>query len=83
MPTNLFFTTNTHFYHRRLAEMRGFADITAMNEALVEMRNAVVAKNDRVYHLGDVSLGKPDETAELLARLNGVIYLVKGNQVVA
>jgi calcineurin-like phosphoesterase family protein len=72
MPTNLFFTADTHFFHRRLAEMRGFADISAMNEALVEEWNAVVAKNDRVYHLGDVALGNPTAmTNEVLCKVIG------------
>lgn len=83
MPDRVFFTADSHFFHKLLVQRRGFESVDAMNEALVERWNAVVSKGDRVYHLGDVSLGKPDETAEVLNRLNGQVYLVRGNHDVA
>jgi calcineurin-like phosphoesterase family protein len=50
-----------------------------MNETMIERWNSRVKKGDRVYHLGDVALGRPSEAAEILARLNGQIFLVRGN----
>jgi calcineurin-like phosphoesterase family protein len=50
-----------------------------MTEELVKSWNEVVDVNDDVYHLGDVSLGNADKTHEILQRLNGKIYLIKGN----
>jgi calcineurin-like phosphoesterase family protein len=79
MAEQVFFTADTHFFHRLATKLRNFASIEEMNETLVERWNSVVSCGDRVYHLGDVSLGKPEETADLLARLNGQIYLVRGN----
>ncbi len=35
--------------------------------------------NDKVYHLGDVGLGSPENLKEVLSQLNGKIYLIKGN----
>ena len=58
---------------------RGFASVEDMNEVLIERWNMVVKPGDRVYHLGDFSLGRPDETVDVLKRLNGQIYLVRGN----
>jgi calcineurin-like phosphoesterase family protein len=75
----VFFTADTHFSHPLVQRKRGFASIWEMNETLIERWNAVVSKGDRVYHLGDVSLGRLEETEAVLKRLNGQIYLVKGN----
>jgi calcineurin-like phosphoesterase family protein len=50
-----------------------------MNEALIREWNSVVGANDTVYHLGDVSILRPERTCEILERLNGKIFLVRGN----
>jgi calcineurin-like phosphoesterase family protein len=79
MTSSLFFTSDTHFFHSLAARLRGFSAVEKMNSHLVEQWNSRVKKGDRVYHLGDVSLGTPEETADLLKSLNGQIFLVKGN----
>jgi calcineurin-like phosphoesterase family protein len=76
---NIFYTADTHFGHPLLQRKRGFATVEEMDESLIENWNSVVGKADRVYHLGDVSLAKPERTAEILKRLNGQIFLIKGN----
>jgi calcineurin-like phosphoesterase family protein len=78
---NIFFTADHHFGHRGIIEYasRPFSNPEEMDEHLIEQWNAVVGKNDRVYHLGDVSFRKPDATHEILSRLHGIKYLVKGN----
>ena len=50
-----------------------------MNEGLIHNWNMVVGKDDTVFHLGDVSFGNREETEKVLARLNGHLFLVKGN----
>lgn len=50
-----------------------------MNEALVANHNAVVAKDDTVYWLGDISFTNHENTEAILARMNGKKFLVKGN----
>lgn len=50
-----------------------------MNEELIKNWNALISDDDEVYHLGDVSLGSPEKTKEILYRLNGKIYLINGN----
>ena len=79
--SNVFFTADTHFNHARLAEKARpmFRDMDEMNEEMVRRWNAVVGAGDRVYHLGDVALGKPVDLLPILERLNGQIYLVRGN----
>lgn len=79
MSHNIFFTSDTHFFHEQdfLYKPRGFESYEEMNEAIVERWNSVVMPNDLVYHLGDVVMSHYDVT--LLSRLNGTIYLIRGN----
>ncbi len=79
MASRVWFTSDHHFFHERLAKCRDFDTVDQMNAELVYRWNNCVRPGDRVYHLGDVSLGTHQETAELLPRLRGEIYLVRGN----
>lgn len=78
-----FFTSDTHFFHKNILKYnpktRPWANVEEMNEALVEAWNSTVSKGDVVYHLGDFSFGRPEETEKILERLNGTIRLVRGN----
>ncbi|MCA9534063.1 MAG: metallophosphoesterase family protein [Polyangiales bacterium] len=78
---NTFFTSDTHFGHKRICELAGrpFANVKAMDEALVRNWNATVGADDQVFHLGDFSFHGADATRALLARLNGHVRLVTGN----
>ena len=74
------FTSDTHFGHSSAAHHRGFTgDVAAMNDALIHSWNHVVRPNDTVYHLGDLSFMRPEETAKIVRSLNGSIKLVPGN----
>lgn len=81
MQPNIFFTADHHFGHANIIKFseRPFESMEEMNEELIKRWNEKIAKDDMVYHLGDVSLGKPDFTKEILERLNGKIHLIKGN----
>ena len=46
---------------------------------MIERWNEVVKPNDIVHHLGDLSFNNSVETYKLIQRLNGRIYLIKGN----
>lgn len=75
------FTADTHFGHSNIIKYcaRPFADAGAMTASLVERWNAVVAKEDTVYHLGDFSFYDPARSAEVLSSLNGKKILILGN----
>lgn len=75
-----FFTADTHFGDHRTINIhrRPFADVAAMDDAIVTGWNAVVRPQDEVWHLGDVARRSGD-VAALLARLNGRKHLVRGN----
>ena len=60
-------------------DKRGFADVTEMNEYMIEKWNNKVTKSDTVVILGDLSLGKATETNELVHRLKGKLCLITGN----
>lgn len=75
-----YFTSDTHFQHRMCAtKMRGFASVEEHDEALITAWNSVIGQKDLVYHLGDVALGDKQGARKILDRLNGRIYLVRGN----
>lgn len=75
----VFFTSDTHFGHKFVSELRGFSDVEEMNEALVLRWNAMVGPEDTVYHLGDAVMGGFDKNSHYIGRLNGHKILVCGN----
>lgn len=50
-----------------------------MNQRLIDNWNAVVGKNDLVYHLGDFGFGTVEELRRIRKSLNGTIEIVRGN----
>lgn len=82
MRTNdIFFTSDSHFSHANIINLckRPFKDVNEMNEALIEKWNAKVKPNNEVYHLGDFAYRSGPELEDIVNRLNGRIYLIKGN----
>ena len=80
--TMRYYIADLHFYHDALNEYmdkRGFASVEEMNEHIIAKWNAKVRKNDEVIILGDVSMGNPEQTTELLKRLKGKLFLIEGN----
>lgn len=82
---NIFVISDTHFGHANMlnfqrkdgSPLRVFKDVSHMNEILVQNWNSVVRNQDKVYHLGDITMHKQD--IEILGRLNGHKRLVRGN----
>lgn len=76
-----YITSDTHFGHANIIKycQRPFASVEEMDETLISNWNSVVKPADCVYHLGDFSLGKAENVAKYLARLQGRIVLVRGN----
>ena len=89
MPTNLWFISDTHFFHRNMVEKFTEADGTRVrpefssveecDTAMAERWNAVVKPGDKVYHLGDVSFKDGEKLLTLVTSLNGRKRLVLGN----
>ena len=77
--SEIFFIGCTHFDHARIIDIahRPFADVDAMNEALIERWNNTVTDRDTVYHLGD--FGWRAQSPDFLGRLRGQIIRLQGN----
>ena len=50
-----------------------------MDNTLIQNWNRVVQPKDTIYHLGDVSIVRPEKTKIILDSLNGKIFLIRGN----
>jgi len=77
-----FFTSDTHYGHNNILKYvpeRAFDNTEDMDEALIDAHNVVVAPKDTVYHLGDFAFASKKRIKEILTRLNGYIYLLRGN----
>lgn len=77
-----YYIADCHFFHAAQNERmdrRGFSSVDEMNEYMLEKWNHKVRTNDDVVILGDLSFGRPEETAGLLNRLHGRLYLISGN----
>jgi calcineurin-like phosphoesterase family protein len=71
--------SDTHFGHVNIIKYgdRPYKHVDEMNEDMLQKWNAVVSPQDKVYHLGDVYMGKMND--HFLTRLNGKKRLILGN----
>jgi calcineurin-like phosphoesterase family protein len=46
---------------------------------IIENWNRFIQPGDMVFHLGDLALGKKEDTEALVPLLNGKLYLMRGN----
>ena len=76
-----FYISGLHFGHQNVLafEHRPFKTVEEMTEAYIKTWNKKVQKGDCVYILGDFSFYKGKETTDILKKLNGQKYLIRGN----
>ena len=77
MSGGIWFTSDTHFRHAMVAQIRGFSSAEEHDEAVIGRWNEAVKAADTVWHLGDV--GMRSGFLPLVGRLNGTIHLIAGN----
>ena len=85
--SNIFLASDHHFFHANIltfmrndgTPLRVFDDVNHMNEYMVMQHNRVVGPKDKVYFLGDVTMGRTAKSLEILRRMNGEKILIKGN----
>ena len=77
----IFIISDTHFNHENIIKYcnRPYKNIKEVNETIISNWNTVVKKNDIVYHLGDFFLGSKYDLNNIISKLNGTIYLIRGN----
>lgn len=77
----IYFISDTHFNHKNIIEYcnRPFKDIDEMNEAIINNWNNQVKDEDIVYHLGDVAISSESTLKDIIPRLTGKKYLIRGN----
>jgi calcineurin-like phosphoesterase family protein len=80
-PMTTYFTADQHFGHQNIIEYcdRPFHSVGEMNAALVANWNAVVSPHDTVHVLGDVAMGRREESMPLIGQLAGHKILYPGN----
>lgn len=82
----IYFSSDYHFNHNRefIYQARGFPNVEEMNEAIIQRHNEIVKPEDIIYVLGDLCLGGGSEemlqkNKKLIERLNGTLYVIRGN----
>lgn len=77
----IYFTADLHFYHDKIIAHtnRPFHDSEEMNRALVKNWNRLIAPQDEVYILEDLTMKGPALAMEILSQLKGRKYLIRGN----
>lgn len=75
----IWFIADTHFGDEKIRryECRPFETAAQMDEQLITRWNQAVSEEDEVYVLGD--FGAEGAEAQVLQKLKGIKYLVKGN----
>lgn len=77
-----YYIADLHFFHAAMndhMDYRGFGSVEEMNEYMIAKWNKKVRERDDVIIIGDLSWGNAKGTNELLKRLKGKLYLIRGN----
>lgn len=78
---NVFLISDLHLFHKNIIEFeeRPFNNVYDMHETIIKNWNNRVTNNDKVFILGDLTFGKKEPSKAIVERLNGKLYLIKGN----
>lgn len=76
-------TSDLHHFHKNIMKFcsntRAFSSVEEMHSFIEKDWNSKVKEEDVIFHLGDFSFGKPEETLEIMKRLKGNIVWIGGN----
>lgn len=75
----VWFTSDLHFGHERVAQIRGFTTATQHDAAVIENYLAAVHEQDTVWILGDLAATSPYYALDTIAQLPGHKHLILGN----
>ena len=80
-----YYISDTHFGHENIIKhdakggARAFSSIKEHDDLIINNWNKVVTNQDEIYILGDFSWLYARETEEIIKKLNGSKFLIKGN----
>jgi calcineurin-like phosphoesterase family protein len=74
----IWFTSDHHFGHANIIKHcdRPFSNVAQMDESMIHGWNLKVMPEDTVYHLGDFTLGGPEDAHGYFVQLNGNINIL-------
>jgi calcineurin-like phosphoesterase family protein len=73
----MYLISDTHFYHDKIGIYCGRPN--NWFDLIIKNWNNTVRRNDVVLHLGDFSFGDIHKVYDIRRRLNGKLYLIRGN----
>lgn len=79
---NVWFTSDLHLWHQKVAETRGFMDPLDHDNAVMYELHATVKPGDQLWILGDLSAGSGGSeryALDQLAQLDAELHLIAGN----
>lgn len=80
-----YFTSDTHFWHKAIVGYchRPFESsgdfVQEMNNAIIQNWNSRITESDEVYFLGDFAFCGTNKALDILKRLKGIKFWIKGN----
>jgi len=79
-----FFTGDEHFWHDKIREYcrRPFDSLKEMHNKIIGLHNAIITKEDTVWHIGDFAMAGPEKESmvrSVFNKLNGHHHLIIGN----
>lgn len=79
--STIHYTSDLHFFHDKVAKIRGFEDSITHDQVIIQNWRANVKDADHVYVLGDITAGTvhADAALRLLMGLPGRKTLISGN----
>lgn len=77
--SRVFYTSDLHFGHRRVSEIRGFDTTEGHDAHIIDKWTQQVTKHDTIYVLGDIALSNYKYALDILKELPGRKHLIAGN----
>lgn len=77
----IWFTSDEHYGHTNIIRYcnRPFKSTDEMNNTIIDNFNNKVCKNDIAYHIGDFALISNPQAVDIIQKLNGKHYFIKGS----
>lgn len=76
-----FYTSDLHLGHKNIIKYsnRPFDDVDHMNHVIIKNINEVTTPDDELWILGDLAMGRLEDSLSLIKLMNPTVHLVSGN----